>query len=159
MAANEARTLIVKDDGITNANLLSLVGGGETTLHSHAGGGGGEVYTDRGDVAAADWTHATLTADGAWHDLDLSAIVPAGATRVRFYGVIGDDVVFRWLSFRKNGFVNTFNRFVVATQVAGVNMYYQGEVECDTNRVIEYQLTNTVFTLINVNIIGWWSPA
>ena len=38
MATNEARAVIVTDDRITNANLLDLTDGGETTLHSHAAG-------------------------------------------------------------------------------------------------------------------------
>lgn len=38
MATNEARNVIATDDRITNTNLLDLVDGGETTLHSHAGG-------------------------------------------------------------------------------------------------------------------------
>lgn len=41
MATQEARNLIITDDLINNANLLELTNGSETTLHSHAGGGGG----------------------------------------------------------------------------------------------------------------------
>lgn len=48
MATQEARNVIVTDDRITNANLLDLVDGGETTLHTHAGGVG--AFTSRCDV-------------------------------------------------------------------------------------------------------------
>ena len=158
MATQEARAVIVTDDRITNANLLDLTDGGATTLHSHAGGGG-EVYTDRGDPSAADYTQTTLTADGTYHDLDLSAIVPAGATRVRLYGQITDDVAGRYIVFRKNGHSNSYNLLACQANVANLSEYFQGEVECDTNRVIEYQITNTTITSIGLTVIGWWSPA
>lgn len=115
-----------------------------------------ESFVDRGDPAGADYTQATLTADGTWRDLNLSAIVPAGAHRVRLYGQIKDGVAGRYIAFRKNGHVNNFNLLVVQENVANLDEYFQGEVECDTNRIIEYQISNAVIAAITVVVIGWW---
>lgn len=50
MATEEARNVISKDSLISNGNLLTLVDGSETALHSHAGGGGGGAFTSRCSV-------------------------------------------------------------------------------------------------------------
>jgi len=67
--ASLADDFIVKYDAATD----------EFKLEEDTGGSGG--FVDRGDPAADDYTQATLTSDGTYYDLDLSAIVPAGASR------------------------------------------------------------------------------
>lgn len=148
------------DTDITGAELETLTDGSETTLHSHAGGGGsGDVYTSRGDPAAADYTVASFTTDATWRDKDLSAIVPAGATKVRLWIELMDGVAGSYLVFRKNGNSNNYNLAGDSTQVANIAKYFNADVECDANRVIEYNGSNLTFTNINVTICGWWSPA
>lgn len=118
--------------------------------------GSSEVFADRGDPAANDYAVADLTTDGAWHDLDLSSIVPAGAKAVLLYVQILDNAASSLIVFRKNGIANSANAGVVSMQVANITNRADIIVACDTNRVIEYLATNTTWTSIGICVRGWW---
>ena len=113
------------------------------------------LIVDRGDPAARDKTQADLTLnDSAWHDLDLSAIVPAGAKSILLYVSVADASVNRLLKFRKNGNSNEYTTFNVATVLANDWNYAQGWVFCDVNRVIEYKADSTISD-VAITIMGW----
>lgn len=112
---------------------------------------------DRGDPAAADFTLATpLTTDGAYHDLDLSSIVPAGAKMVCLRVLVEDNAAGSYVRFRKNGNTNDLNYGEIYTQVSGVLNSADIIVACDVNRVIEYKATSTTFTGISITVKAWW---
>lgn len=113
-------------------------------------------FHDRGDPSANDFTQATLTVDGAWHDMDLSSIVPVGTKAVLLGGLIRDDAVGNSVMFRENGNTNAYNVERVFTQVANVTLGYTTIVACDTNRVIEYRFVEADFDIAYVNVKGWW---
>lgn len=113
-------------------------------------------FFDRGDPASDDWTQADLTTDATWRDLDLSAIVPAGAKAVLFSVGVKDGVVDSDLRFRKNGNTDIYNRAIVRTLVANVYTMQDIVVACDTDRIIEYNGDNLTFTNINIVVKGWW---
>ena len=114
------------------------------------------AYVDRGDPAAYDVAVGALTTDGTYRDLDLSAIVPAGAVAIHLCGNIQDDTAGSNVAFRENGNSNAFNILAQATQVVNVTVYFDGIVKCDANRVIEYLATNTAWTAINITVRGWF---
>jgi len=72
MATEEARNLISKDSLLNNGNLLELVDGSETTLHSHVGGG----FTSRcsvylsGDQTISNGTVTVVEFDSENYDND-----------------------------------------------------------------------------------------
>lgn len=111
---------------------------------------------DRGDPAAPDWTEISLTKDGAWHDLDLSPIVPAGAIAVQLRCHLIDDVAGSLIIFRKNGNTNLYNCQSMSIQVANIPRDRCMTVFCDTNRVIEYFASGVVWTSIQLVVCGWW---
>lgn len=113
-------------------------------------------FVDRGDAAANDFTLADLTADSAYHDLDLSSIVPAGAKAVVLKLAIMDTATTnRILIVRKNGNTNAINIFQTRTQVANIYNDTTGIIPCDSSRVIEYSVTTgTDFAVIHV--LGWF---
>lgn len=113
-------------------------------------------FHDRGDATDWDFEVGDLNTNGAYHDLDLSGIVPAGAKAVALYVYIADDAVNSYLWFRKNGNANSYNRSLLRIQVA--NVYYDTNivVACDTNRVIEYLAANVTWVAISILVIGWW---
>ena len=124
-----------------------------------SGGGGaaqGNSYVDRGDVAAPDFAVGDLTTDGAYHDMDLSSIVPAGAVAVHIRVDCTDDSVASTFNLRENGNSNSINVFQVICRIANVTVSQDGIVTCDSSRVIEYFATNTVWTSLNVTVKGWW---
>jgi hypothetical protein len=114
-------------------------------------------YVDRGDPAAFDFAVGDLTTDGAWHDLDLSSIVPASAKAVIIKVAIEDNAAGNAFAFRKNGNSNAFNIARQATQVADVTIHMPPTIiPVDTNRVIEYLATSTTWTTINIQVCGWF---
>lgn len=113
-------------------------------------------YTDRGDPAAYDWTLAELIEDGAYHDLDLSAIVPAGAKAVSLFVLYKASATAMAVRFRKNGNTNANNRGQVTSAVANLPITGDITVACDNNRVIEYFLSSPQTTLCIITVKGWW---
>jgi hypothetical protein len=113
-------------------------------------------YVDRGDVANADYTEATLTTNGAWHDLNLGTICPVGTKAILIELTIKDDAIGSYLQLRPNGYVNASNTSIIRVQVANLFDDKDAIISCDSNRVIEYWASNTTFTNIYVTVKGYW---
>ena len=114
------------------------------------------VFVDRGDPTGWDLDHTGMVADSAWHDWDLSAIVPDGAVAVLLGVHIANTSATQSLMFRKNGNVNNFNIAEARTQVATVYNDTDVIVACDQNRVIEYWLALGGTWLVYLTVRGWW---
>jgi hypothetical protein len=114
-------------------------------------------FADIGDVGSYAFQVGDLTTDGAYHDLDFSALpwVPYGATRVFLTVTVQDDAAGSTITFRKNGNSNEVNNAPCTTQVANVPISYDIEVSLDANRKAEYKATNTTWTTINIAVRGW----
>lgn len=117
-----------------------------------------ESYISRGDpvVEVPDYTVASFTKDGAWHDLNLSALVPAGAKIIRVSGSVTDDAVGSLLWLRKKGSASSYTGSTVRTNVANLAADYQFALECDENRVIQYLASNVTWVTIYLTVLGWW---
>ena len=115
------------------------------------------LFNDRGDSSGTDYTHANLTEDGTWRDLDLSSIVSAGAKAVLMTVYCSAPAAGWSLQFRENGNSNAANVAFISTQVADIVIYDCLIVACDTNRVIEYNATNGAWNSIGIYIRGWWT--
>ena len=122
-------------------------------------GGVNMKYVDRGDPAAYDFDQTVLVTDGAWHDLNLSSIVPAeGASHlVHLCFNIVDDSAGKYIQFREKGNSNAYNVLDLINQVANFPIIYDGFVLMDSSRVIEYRCSNTVFTTLGIVVRGWWT--
>ena len=112
------------------------------------------AYAGR-DPSGHDWTEATLTEDGAWHDLDCSSIVPAGTKLIHLRVYVQDDAVYSSIYFRKNGNTNSVAIQGIFTEAVNIARTGNYVVPCDTNRVVEYMASNVVFTDIDLTITGW----
>jgi len=114
------------------------------------------TFIDRGDPAAWDYAAGDFTKDGNWHELDVSAIVPAGATAVllkyEFQGVAVDTT----FEFRKDGNANAYNTAKIRAVIAGVVHYCDCVCPISTDRKLEYRQTGNPIININVVIKGWW---
>lgn len=112
---------------------------------------------DRGDPAAFDTTEAALTMDGAWHDLDLSAIVAdADASFVLLRVLAQDAAPGTTLHFRKNGNANAIAIQGMVCDVASQDMEGVFLVPCDTSQVIEYR-ASAAWDSIDIAVLGWVS--
>lgn len=116
-------------------------------------------FVDRGDPVNPDWAVGNFTADGAWHNLDCSAIVPEGAKGIVFGVYIADDVTATYFQMRKDGNVNTANANSIRVIVAGASLGCDSvfTVPCSTARFVEYRATNgATFLSLSVWVIGWF---
>ncbi len=117
------------------------------------------LHVDRGDPAGYDFALSSFTKDGAWHDLDVSAIVPAGALSCRFSIDVQANAATIPFLFRKKGNSNTYN--VEGSYTIGANALSRHtiEVPLDANRVFQYYFGAATWATINMIITGWKIPA
>lgn len=118
-----------------------------------------ERTVDRGDPAANDWTKATLAIDNAWHDLDLSGILPRAAAGkfVMFRLVINNTVLGEEVYIREKGNAQFFNTLYARSAVTAERLIYDALVKCDADRQVEYLVTDTgVWNMCNILIRGWY---
>lgn len=111
------------------------------------------------DFSEADNDFSTIgDVANTWYDLDLSAIVPAGASAVLLLAYIQDGAADVRMEFRKNGQSSTFQKGVLRTRI--INQFEQAQITCglDTNRKIEFMCTvkPSEMTVIFLTILGWW---
>jgi hypothetical protein len=107
-----------------------------------------------------DFITSDFTTNGAWIDLDCSAIVPPNATSIEIRGYLTDNASASYISIRKNGDTTSdiTTTLVSGSIVANISTCFSAKINCDTNQIIEYLGTNTTFTDIYFNIIAWTKP-
>lgn len=113
------------------------------------------VFVDRGDKNVNDKFTGDFAKDGAWHDLDLSAIVPAGSSAVVLKIKGQTTAAPGALVFRKNG--NTGGETVsgLYTQVANVPTLASVFVALDAGRIVEYLASALTWTTLDLCVVGW----
>ena len=112
-------------------------------------------YVDRGDPAAHDFTLATLSTDGDYHDIDFSSIISAGAKVAHLFCGVQDNDAGRYMYFRKKGNVNAAAVSNIQTQGSQIYNYQDMWVTLDENLKAEYQASDTTFTSIVLTVRGW----
>jgi len=113
-------------------------------------------YVDRGTYVGADWNQNDFTFDNTWRELDLSAIVPAGAKAVCLRLRFGcDDISWR-IRLRPKGTTSHLHTCVQGTQIANVTIGANPCLGCDADRKIEYRSTPTTNLEFFVNVRGWF---
>jgi hypothetical protein len=150
----EAESLEKLQDAITSHGkaLTALLGVVSQTF-------GSGRFVDRGDPATVDWDESTLTIDGAWHDLDLSSIVPVGAVAVVLHVTAYNDTSFLWLAFRKKGNTRAWNSGSIYG-FSDIPSACDLVVSLDSNRMIQYMGSNpSGANWCPVVVGGWWSGA
>lgn len=115
------------------------------------------VFVDRGDVAAYDKAVGNFTADNAWHDWDLSAIVGAGVRLVLLHLSLQNNSAGENMGFRENLNSNTHNVDWNVVIVENLDQQYNVIVLTDAVGKIEYLLSNgATWATINAVVRGWW---
>ena len=117
---------------------------------------GGLSYVARADVATYDFDTTSLTEDGAWHTLDLSAIVPAGAKAVVLRLGASRSLAGQYFRVAPLGYTQPCNQANVATQVANVINEQTTIMPMNAARTLSYWATSGTWTAIRVCVLGWW---
>lgn len=113
-------------------------------------------YHHRGDPVNPDFNHTNLTLDGAYHELDLSAIVPEGAKAVYLKVQVINQGVQQGFEFVRHGMVHKHVALLQVTQVAGVGITLCGAVAVDEDRKVDYWFQAGNWTAILITVCGWW---
>jgi len=120
---------------------------------AHPPGGG---FFDRGDPVNQDWNQDDLTFDGAWHDLDLSSIVPVDTKGVVLRVAYQATPLGFYINFRTKGNTNWPNVVECRNVVQGLIRHRDKIVALDSNREIQYKALNATPDLLLITVAGWW---
>lgn len=153
-----------QDGGDDELVLTGILPGVHKTTHQD--GGDDEIdatgltgtgrFVDRGDPVTWDFTLSNFITDGNWNDLDLSAIVPAGAIAVALHVQLNDDTLATKILIAKKGLINFVNLAICRIIVAAVTEDLDIITFLDSNRKLTYNATNTTWTALSVVVKGWW---
>ena len=114
------------------------------------------VFIHRGDPADYDFKLVDLTTDNAWHELDLSGIVPEGASAVHLEVGLSSNTVSSFIRFRHTSQTQLFNSSMSKTQVAAVSTYHNVIQALDADRKIDYFASAIGWLYIRITVRGWW---
>lgn len=114
------------------------------------------AFVNRGDPHSQDWDHATLTFDGAWHDLDLSSIVPINTRAVVLRVAWQATLLPFYINFRRKGNVDWPNVAECRNLVSGIVHHVDKTVAVDSNREIQYKAYITAPSMLLITVAGWW---
>ena len=116
----------------------------------------GHRFYGRGDIAAVDFSLSSLTTDGAYHNLDLSLIIPNGTVAVLLRVALVDDAAGSYILFRKKGDANVHRVMVVRSQVANIWTDADGIMPIGESKKLQYQTSNLTFSDMLIVVKGWW---
>ena len=119
-------------------------------------GNSGMQYIDRGDLAIADFGTGSFTVDGAYHDLDLSSIIPAGTVLALASVLLKNSSAGKQITFRQKGFTNEVNISRRYSFLAAVAQGYDLWLRPDVNGIIEYKVQDSgIWNTISLSVRGW----
>lgn len=114
-------------------------------------------FVDRGDPSAADWTEADLSlSTSAWADLDLSSVVPSGATLVALRVLVATTASAAGLQFREKGNSNDYNVDQVDVVLNQQN-FGTVLVVPNSSRVVQYRAVASTTLTAQITVGGWWA--
>ena len=116
-----------------------------------------DMFVDRGDPAAVDFVDTDLTIDGAWHTLNLSAIIPKVAKSILLKsrvqaGGIGDRI-----RYRRAGNSNEINTCSCEALRANALRRRMSVVAVNGAQEIEYNADNVAWATLEIIVRGWWT--
>lgn len=108
-------------------------------------------------VSSSDKQVGDFTTDGTWKvdGLDLSAIVPAGATAVHLLVELEDNVTGSNFIIRKNA-SDAQNKYRGVTYLASKNVSDHAIVAIDSDRLLDYFGDVASFVMLDVTVLGWY---
>lgn len=113
-------------------------------------------FIDRGDPATPDFAVGDFLQDGAWHEKNLSAIVPVEAKAILIRLKLTGPVINSSVAFRERGNFNEENVSKATIQVAPIETNQDMVFSIDPTRIIDYKASNVVFFEIELTVKGWW---
>lgn len=116
----------------------------------------GDKFVDRGNVTPVDFSAGSLTADGSWHELDLSSIIPVGTKLVMLRTSMIAIATIGVLKVKKNGLANDINVDISSMETDGFPKFDTLYVVPDADGKIEYWYTNAAYAIRTITVGGWF---
>ena len=113
-------------------------------------------YVSRGDYSANDFTQDTLTHDGAWHLLDLSALVPANAKVVKLLLYANHATAGSQLRMGPYYATSHYDYTASKVYVSSMAVRQYQEFPIDSTRTVFYWLDNLSGWDVSIDVVGWW---
>jgi hypothetical protein len=105
------------------------------------------------DVSDWDWEVGDLTLDGSYHELDISSIVPANASRVQVHIRVNPSGT-AWRNWVVRAKSNDYTRWQFYT-----TFWFDGRFNpifpCFNNRTLEYMVENGSVSNFSIVVTGW----
>lgn len=109
----------------------------------------------RGDVTGNDFDSGDFTKDNAYHELDLSSIIPNGTKFVTLKILVKTDTSGHTLTFRRKGNANEYNTLTGVVPIGLVNFWIIGRCFVSTDGKIEYKLPNTTYQTLTLLVVDY----
>jgi len=115
----------------------------------------GNIFVKRPDTLLAwDFEDTDFTKDNAFHDLDLSGIVPANAKAVMLEMSIVDGVADTYFKLREKGRTDIYACPAVWNPAINVHAQREAIIPVTSDGLIQYQVSVGVTDTL-VAILGW----
>jgi len=112
-------------------------------------------YVKRQGGVPWDFSGTDFTADSAWHQKSLSAIVPANAKIVHLHVTMTANIAGVPFGFKPKGFSSAAGYSMLYSQGAGVQNDTTTFIPIGTDSVVEYYVTANVGTR-GCTVLGWF---
>jgi len=116
----------------------------------------GIYWVDRGDTATPDLETGDFVADSAWHDLNLSGIVPSNAILMYCRLILNSVNLGDRLLLRKKGYTSEYNMSDIRIVVPNIYTIAYPIISLNENGIAEYKRLNPEFNFIEMTVRGWW---
>lgn len=103
----------------------------------------------------ADLKETNLIIDTAWHEFDLSSIIPNKTKAVFLSGYIIDNAVNTNIKIASTSQTVGIQTIYSNTQVIGIAMPISGIVKVDSEKKIDYNV-ETGMDIVYIVVLGWW---
>lgn len=120
------------------------------------------MYYDRiqSGIGSYDFILTDFTKDGAWHLLDLSAIIPVNASGISIHvkGACTTVDAQSIARFRGGDVTHSLSTCKLRPQVNGRELAVFFALQPDSSRRIWYQVLVSSWTVLDLTVQGWWIP-
>ncbi len=114
------------------------------------------IYRDRGSYAIGEVRQiGDFTADGAWHELDLSDVIDQHAKAAEIRIKASATAINKTIRLRPHGTTSTWHTCILNTQIANVLINSTVAIGVDLDGKIDYEI-DPAFTLLGFIVRGWW---
>jgi len=114
------------------------------------------VYIHRGDPDAWDFLKGAFTRDLNWYPLDLSSIVPAGASAVNLRCFSFTSIVNPYIMFARHAVIHGYNLHSHDTPISGLGSNSTFTIGIDPDRLIQYAMADAGIIAVDLLVCGWW---